>query len=126
MAPSVGVTWKAAWSSLLLHQKDVPLHLCTDLGFGPCQQSSGLWQELCHRIPARSYGIGFEGQCAIRHFDLRQRVVGRGRARRHIWRRGDVEPTVALPTEIGTGLVVDRISPVALHGADDARRAKQR
>src|SRR3954452_16584916 len=116
MAPSADVTWRAACSSVLLHQKDVALHLRTNLGFGSCQQPSGFWQELCHRIPAIALGIGLERQRAIGHFDLRQRVVGRGRARRYIWRRGNVEPTVTLPAEIGIRLVVDRVRPMALDG----------
>src|SRR5919109_4177433 len=125
MEPTADVTWTAACSLVSLCQKDVALHLRTDLGLGPCQQPCGLEQELCRRILAVLLGIGLERQRAVGHFDLRQRVIGRGRARRYIWCFGNVEPTVTLPTEIGTRLVVNRISPVALDGADDARRAKQ-
>src|SRR5262245_44345945 len=125
MAPSADVTWRAVCSSVLMHQKDVALHLRTNLGLGSCQQPSGFWQKLCQGIPVMALGIGLKRERAIGHFDLRQRVIGRRRARRHIWRRGNVEPTIALPAEIGTGLVVDRISPVTLDGGNDARRAKQ-
>src|SRR2546428_12116668 len=96
-----------------------------DLGLGLGQQLSGLWQKLCHRILAVLLGIGLERQGTVGHFAPRQRVVGRGRAWGHIWRGGNVEPTVTLPTEIGTRLVVDRISPMVLDRADNARGAKQ-
>src|SRR5215813_10094155 len=114
MAPSADVTWKAAWSWVPLCQKNVALHLLTNLGLGLGQQPPGLWQEFAHRIPAVLRGIGLERQRAVGHFDLRQRVVGRGRAWGHIWRRSNIEPTVTLPTEIGTWLVIDGVSPVAL------------
>src|SRR2546427_12138909 len=96
-----------------------------DLSLGLCQQLSGLWQELCHRMLVVLLSIGIERQGTVGHFAPRQRVVGRGRAWGHIWCGGNVEPTVTLPAEIGTRLVVDRVSPMVLDGADDTRGAKQ-
>src|SRR5262245_58652075 len=125
MVPSVDVKWTTACSWVLLCQKDVALHLLTDLGLSLGQQPSGLWHELGYRIRAVVLGIGLERQRALGHFVLRQCIVGRGRARRHIWRRGNVETPVTLPTEIGARLVIDRVWPVALDRADDARGAKQ-
>src|SRR5215831_17712907 len=107
MVPSVDVKWITACSWVRLCQKDVALHLLTDLSLSLGQQPSGLWHEFCHRIRVVVRGISLERKRALGHFVLRQRVVGRGRTRRHIRRRGNVELTVMLPTEIGARLIVN-------------------
>ena len=68
MAPSVDVTWKAAWSLVLLCQKDVTLHQRTHLGleaFGPRQPHCQISQTAL--VLGLAVGLVVGGKVTIRH-----------------------------------------------------------